>query len=581
MITSALGWLLLLIPFLLVFCFTDRFRGFLNVLSFTIAGHLLIALTTQLLHIFTFPVILGINITAASAVIFVLFRKTGRDSYKIKFDWFLIAAFIIIIFELWSVHHFYSGQVSMIEDKRTVTRVSYPYPYFSDEWIGVAFTNYSIATNALPAANPLTGNAAHKDFPNIFIAFFSGLAEIFLLLSLPPLTGYPIMALFSGLLICLLSYVLLRRNEVKQFSATLAVLCLPFIINGQNLPGLWYLLPVTGGLIAFLASLASLNSGDRFLSWLSGALALLLYPPLVVFVIPLLAADILSDKNLKNIAKFQLAIAGSLAVSGVAVLIIGLQKFNFGNLSSLINSYLLYPALDQGIPFAFFGLSVIWRKRLFTLLLPIGTGLLLWTFYSRSLYYFIIGYDRLVFVTSILIIGAAAFGWDWISQKIFNKIPDSLKKNVDLEIKTFFLIIFLFFSWSYTQRVDWLKLVLRIPTAAGMTENEPLAPATMFLNGDDLKFFKGLSHRVRFLAPAWKGLAIGSATGLYPLETKSAIVTNRVLSYSYFMQQDCLGKGNLAKEYHLKYIYSSPFTCANFLELGKNLENLHFYRFNP
>lgn len=589
-----LGCLLLLTPFLLIFCFTDRSRGFLYTLTADIAFHLFLALATQFFHLFSYPTILGFNLAAATAVIFILIRKNRKISFSIKLNWFLIIAFGIIILELASVHYFYSGVVSTITEKQIVTKASYPYPYFSDEWVGVAFTNYSISHNSLPIVNPLNNNRLPENFPNIFIGFFAILAEVFLLLSLPPLTGYPLLTLISGLLICLLVYILLRRNGVKLLPAVIATLCLPYIVNGQNLPGLWYLLPITGGLILFLVSLASLNDDNHLLSWGSSALALLLYPPLVVFIAPLFILIPWLDKNSKARTKLKLILSGLLIIFIAALLIIYLQRSNFGHISSLISAYLFYPALDRGIPdffiwtvvpwlalpLAALGLIVLWQKKLFFLLAPLLIGLLFWTVYSHSLYFLVIGYDRVVLVTSVLIIISSAFGLDWLKEKITQKIPLLSGSTVNLEIIIFLLLIFLFLAFSYTQRSDWSKLVLRTKTENGPQANQPLAPATMFLSASDWRLFKDLPKK-RFLTLSWKGLAIGAATGLYPLDSKSAIVTNRILSYDTFMQADCPEKDNLAQKHHLRYIYSFPFACDNFKELGKSEEGLYLYRFKP
>jgi len=594
MINIFVGWLLLLIPFLLIFCWPDRLRGFIYILVAASAFHLVIALTTQFFHIFSYPLILILNIIMAGTVIFLLIKRAKKISFKIKFNWLILLAFGIIILELGSVHYFYSGSASTIDGYQMVDRISYPYPYFSDEWIGVALTNHSIASQSLPTVNPLINGSGHENIPNIFIAFFSVLSELFLLLNLNPLTGYPILALGAGSLICLLSYILLRKNQVGPFFSALGALTIPYIVNSQNLAGLWYLLPFIGGIILFLTSLIALSTRDRYLAWLNGGLALLLYPPLVVFIAPVIIIDLWFDSKIKIADRLGRAFWGLLIIGGIAGLIIILQRSSFNNLANLFNSYLTYQTLDHGIPsfapwivvpgiilpFALLGFIRLWQKRIFWLLIPLLTGFLFWIIYSRSLYLFIIGYDRVVVITSLLIIISAAYGGDWLVSKITAKFPKLVETNFKRQIQVFCLAIFFLLAWSYTQQSNWSKLMLTVTTPNGKMLVKPLAPATLFLSEDDRQLFKKRPKR-RFISPPWKGLTIGAATGLYPLDSKESILTNHILNYDFFRQQNCEEKESLAQLYDLVYVYSPKFTCKNFTELGISDEGLHLYKYKP
>ncbi|MFA5155560.1 MAG: hypothetical protein WC453_03955 [Patescibacteria group bacterium] len=594
MFNTILGVVLLLFPFLLIFRFSDRWRGFLYILTADIAWHLTVALITQAFHIFSYPLILVIHSLLAVAVLWALVGKNSRPDWQIKINWLAIAAFAIIIFELASVHYFYSGAVSSLRSQDNVARESYIYPYFSDEWVGVAFVKRAIASHSLPIVNPLIDGFGYQNFPNIFVAFFAFLAEIFLLLNLAPLTGYAILGIVFGALICWLVYVLLRNNQVGPLAATVGALCLPYITNGQNLAGIWYLLPLTGGLPLLLISLTAGTLKDKALAGASGLLAVIIYPPLVVFCLPAYLALLCFDAQERTAGKLRNIIYGAVALAAAAALVVFIQRANFGQLSGLFATYLIYPSLTRGIPsfaiwniipwiilpFAAIGLIRWWRERAWTLLIPIYIGLLLWIIYTRSLSVFIIGYDRTVVITSFLIVGAGAAGLDYLAKLAAERWPFLNQTTTRRQIALFVLAIFLLLSWNYTQRDNWRRLILRTTVDGREITVKPLAPATNFFTAEDRQLFGSLSHG-RFLSNDWKGLVIGAATGNWPLNSKDSIVTNKLLDFGYFGSLDCADKYQQAVKYELGYVYSPAFDCPNFQLLGSSNEDLYLYHFQP
>ena len=184
MLLIIFGLILISTPFLLTFYFKNRILGFLYILTISSVFQIFLGLVSQYFHFFRYPIILGIQSATALLVIVFYIRNKHKFSFKIKIDWVVIVAAAIIIFELWSVHYFYTGEISTIYGNKKVSQISYPYPSFSDDWAGVAFTSYSINNNSLPTTNPLLDGIRDKDFRNIFIAFFAGLATIFLSLNL-------------------------------------------------------------------------------------------------------------------------------------------------------------------------------------------------------------------------------------------------------------------------------------------------------------------------------------------------------------------------------------------------------------
>lgn len=590
------GILTFLAPFLLIFSFKDRRGGFLYVLTADIAFHIAVALLTQTWHIFLYPVVLGINIAAALAAGFIMLKKAKLSSFKISFRyrsaWPIIAAFLIIFFNLWSVHYNYSGFISTVNEPISVRNSRYAYPYFSDEWSSVAYINYSISQNSLPAVNPLIDGYGRQDAPNVFMAFFALLAELCLLMNIVPLTGYAVMALGVGMLICYLIYRLMRENGIRMFPALIAAMSLPYIINGANLPGLWYLLPFNGGMILFLISLIALTERKVKIALLSGLLSLLLYPPFIIFIVPTLAAWILSDKESAARQKRLMLICGVTMMLLAAVVIFSIQGYSLKNFWLLVASYLWRPSLDNGIasfpiwrilplwilPFSLFGLVRAFREKAYFLIAPLLTGLYLWLLYNYSVYFFIIDYARVAMITSWLLVIFAGFGFDQLSKILERSCPFFFKKIPRLLIRLAILALFLAAAYSYTERTIWMEMTLTINTPRGLGRVFPSAPANDYLNDDDISLFSLIPKNSRFISPPWKGLAIGAATDNYPMDSKPSIITNSVTSYYLFLAANCDGKVVIAKKFLIRYAYSAPFDCAGFQFIGSSREGLNLYK---
>ena len=265
MIKTLIGLILLIFPFLFIIKFKEGKQGFLYTISLLISFHLVIAMLTQALHIFTYGVILTINLLVSFIVIIKTNFKEliNRLKEKItKIDWVLILVIFILFIELFSVHYNYTGKITLVTEPtyREVKNMEYVYPYFSDEWYAVSLIEYSINSNSLPLKNPLQD----KTFLNLELPFHSFISEIMLLLDLRPLTQYSILALFSGLLICLLVYFFLIFNKVQKLPAAITILFVPYIVNGATLPGVWYLLPITMGIISILLSFFFMSSNNNF-----------------------------------------------------------------------------------------------------------------------------------------------------------------------------------------------------------------------------------------------------------------------------------------------------------------------------
>ena len=583
MILTLIGIILCLLPFLLIFCFANRPRAFLYITVLDFAFHLLLAIITQSLHIFTYPVIITTHAIIAAVVVVYMIRSKLVSS-RIKINWFLVLSVAVILFELWSVHNIYTGPVNTINGPNTVSRGAYRYPYFSDEWVGASLENYSIKSHSLPAVNPLDAN---KPFKNPMLAFFSVISEFFLLFNLNPILNTSIFALFSGLFVCLSVYVLLRSVGIGNMISVFTILCIPFITNGANLPGIWYLMPFMVSFIFFIISLVGISSDDKKLSWISSFLALVLYPPMVVFIVPIFIAEYFTkngwgdDEKIIKLSKDLLIIL----CAGVFVFLIVL----FGSKSSSLWSYIFRTNLDGGIPsfviwniipivflpFIFLGIGDLFKKKSYFILGPIIVGLVFWVFYTSTIKVFIIDYPRVVVITSILLVFCGGVGLSfsikWLKQRYV--CLDNKKLDVLLISVTF--IIFITLSLFYPISQNWRKLSMKID---GITKPfSPAAPVNRYLTEDDLKLFGSFTGK-RFISPAWKGLVIGVATGNYPLESKPSTITNEILSYNVFIQSVCSQKKDLAKKYKIDYVYSAKFQCKDFDLVGSGGEGLNLYK---
>lgn len=593
MLATFFGLLLLLTPFILIFYFKNRILGFLYIFVGLTTLHLFLALLAQYFHFFSYSFVLTINIIIALFSLIFFFFNRSQFNFRFKFNWMILVAALVIIFELFSVHYLYSGLSTDNIGHKNVSYRSYPYPYFSDEWAGVAFTKYTIASKSLPIINPLWGNEQYG-FPNIFVAFFSGLSELFLSLNLVPLTGYPIITILTGFLVCLFIFLFLKSIKVDTFFALLAALSLPWIINSVNLPGIWYLFPFIAGTIFLLAGLTALNFNYELLALLSGFLSLLFYPPFVVFIVPIIIVYLFLGSKF-SLKKFFIFIASLVGLLLLAMLFIFLtQLINWRELSNLFVNSLLRNNYEGCIPsrplwfvipvyllpFALLGIWSAIKKKLFYFLAPLFIGLLYWAVYAYYPRFFIIDYARIAAITSYLLmisVGLGAeFSWIWLSKKYhFLRKPE-----VILALKISILVIFTFFSFFYTQQTGWTKIVLRYNTAVGIWERPMNPPVNEYLQADDLRLFSGLKKQV-FFAPLWKALVIGAATGNYPVESKASIITNFQASYNIFMFDvtNCSVRAKMAEKIGLDYVYSPPFNCDRFEYVDKSREGLYLYKF--
>lgn len=597
MIKTIIGLILLLIPFLLI----DKFKtgnkklGFFYILSFLIGFHLFVAIITQTFGIFNYWVILLVNIVVGGFVLYcVCFRGGGLNGFgkivnnlkKIKIDWMLVFVILVLGVMLYSVHYNYTGKVSTAVEGIEVENMRYNYPYYSDEWSAVSLIQYSIDSGKLPLINPLW---PEYSFPNFELPFHSFLSEIMLLLGLNPLTQYTILSFFSGLLICLLVYFVLRVNRVKRFPSAIACLSIPFIINGANLPGIWDLIPIVLGVISLLLLVLFMSINNKKMILFTAFLSLIFYPPLAVLIGPSLLCYFMfaKIKVKRKIQYLGLFLGIGLFVTVVLSLFVFFTKGSFGEFASYVFSKIFYPtfttsvipdyAIWKVIPilslfFAGIGVFKIWRKRVW-LIFPVVIGLIYWVIYSNVLWRFIIEYQRVVFSTSILIVLLSGFGIHYFIE--FLKTKEVINEFKIINWLIFLVLAFFFiFAFFYTQNEDWMDL-----KAYSVVDNQaftPASPVNNYLHEDDLRLFEGVSEK-KFLSIPWKGLVVGVATNNYPLETKPSTITNDIFSSSEFIKMDCDDKSRIIQKKKIDYVYLNEINCKGFELVGVSMEGFYLY----
>ncbi len=581
MIQTILGAVLYCAPLILIFTFEDKLRGLLRISAFMICAHLATAVITQAFHIFSYGVVVGIHALIAVVCIAFFIRKEKYFS-GFKFSWLTLLVVAIVGFELSSIHYFYKGVVSDTGGLNAVSRDFYPYPHYSDEWVGVSLAEYSISEGSLPLVNSLWKN---EPFANGLALFHSIVSEFFLLLNIAPLAGWSLFAILNGLMISLLMFLLLKSNGISNFSSASAALSVPLIVNGVNLSGIWFFAPHIFAFSIFLLSLVSFSKKEFKAGIIQSLVCVGFYPPIIVFVAPALLAYIFSNK----VSKYYLLLIGlaGIAITGLLSMVLGFSKA-----FSLAVSWIIRPNLDGGIismpiwvvipvlllPFIAYGIYELIKKKSYALLASVLIGFFFWILYSFVQDVFIIDKSRAVAMVAILLMIPAGFGIEALMRYLNTnkRLPHHTKLVVLFQSAG--ILAFITSAFFYPTSNSWSKFVLNVKTDQGIIEYVSAAPITRYLNPDDLNLFDGISGKV-FLSHPWKGLVIGAATGNYPLDSKSSTLTNRFTRYSDFMNSSCSDKADVAREFGIDYVYGTRFECEGFLYIGQSRENQHLYKF--
>lgn len=544
------------------------------------------AIVTQYFHIFTRLSIVAVQSIFVIAFVTWLIRRREMLKIKLKLhhiNWFVLAAFAIVSFELVTVHYSYTGIVATSHGYEQVTQKSYLYPYFSDEWSGIALAESAIRANSIPLVNPLTEN---ESLAHPLIAFYSFVAAMALMFGVQPLVIYVPLTCIIAILTCIVAWMIGKKSGLSSIGCAAIVLGLPLITNSGNLPGLWTLLPVNLGLLLFLITLYGTISKDLRLFSISGFAALLMYPPLVIFIIPLAIVMIFHrGTNLRTWKTARLLIIGATIVSGAGALVVIVlsQSSSIGSVLHMALSFSVRQSSDGGIvsfmpwdviPWyvliaSAVGIIILVKKAQYELLTMLTIGIMGWIIYEFWDGVFIIDYSRIVFVSAVLMTIAAGFGVDYACRSIEGSRLSPL-------LKIAIVIVFLIVAYSYPSQ-PWGMFVLNKVTPHGVEQLVPESPITEYLLPDDVRLFAGIEGK-RFIAPPWKGLVIGAVTHNFPLESKTSTISSSEYSYADFVSRDCAGKRAASLEHEIQYAYVPVMDCPDFELIGSSTEELYLYR---
>jgi hypothetical protein len=431
------------------------------------------------------------------------------------------------------------------------------------------------------------------------------LAEIFLITGFNPITQYYLLVIFFGVFISASIYAILKAYKVNTYIAAASMLFVAYVANSGNLPGLWNLLPYTIGVVFLLWQIISQKIGKHINAVIYAILALIVYPPIVVFVFPLLFVGFVCFKR-----KFSREILYFFVMFGIFIFVFALiYLIVFAHLNitiiGVLSKYILRQNLDPGIPsyalwnvlplfvilLAMVGMYVAAKNKYYDLLTVLGFGFLFWCVYAYVNKVFLIEYPRIVIITSIILVIFSGIGFQKVVEacvnvydvsdgKLWVATPITKIHRHHSPNKAFAfcgiltIIICLFLTPFYTSNNPWQKFPLMLSHGIAF----PPAPAVnRYLTEDDLRLFQSIKEQ-KFIAPRWKGLVIGVATHNFPLETKPSTITNKILLYFDFMDLNCQEKVTVAKQYDLHYVYSDPFSCPSFKNIGSSKEGLYLYK---
>ncbi|MES2223665.1 MAG: hypothetical protein V4469_01895 [Patescibacteria group bacterium] len=579
MILTLFGTLLLLLPFLVVISSDNRPRTFTYVFAGSTALYLTLAIATQLFHIFFYGVILTLHIILLGFWLWYAYRKKWLSKpVRMRPHWYIIVLCLFALIFLTSIHFDYTGAVDSVSGLRYVKSSSYPYPFYSDEWVAVSLINFTITNHSLPLVNPLFENSS---FPNFLFVFHSLFAYFFLILNLTVLTHYVFFAILNTILILIFAYWLLRLFNLSRFASFLSALTLLFMTNSGNLPGLWNLLPYNVSILFLIIGMIGYLTESVWLYYIGLVVAFVVYPPALIFIVPLMLASVSKkDKDwCKKINKKYYYITG-----GVLVFALLISEYFH------LFSFVFRRKLDLGIvyyepwnilpfiiiPFVCIGVWNVWKGKISIILWPMFVGLVLWVVSIFIPFVFIIEQNRVVVITSVFLVLSGAFGIDTLIHYLKNKFGDVFDRQGILFLKVILFIFYVLMAVFSSHFGMWHKLVLK-SDIGGNHQFVPAPPVTRYLTPNDLSLFKDI-HGQRFIAPSWKGLVIGAATGNFPLDSKTSTISNVYLHYEDFVNAGCDEKQSLISKYRISYAYIASTTCKTFREIGRGSEGLVLYK---
>ncbi|MCX6760300.1 MAG: hypothetical protein NTW46_03075 [Candidatus Nealsonbacteria bacterium] len=418
MIQTIIGAILLLLPLGLAVFRRDKKKEIIFLLLVCFLFQTGLSLAVQSVKIFYYPVVLVANILFILVLFSIYFFKDKKIYFGIRnIDLALIFVILVSFACLYQVHFRYSGEITLATDQipaqyHKVSSMVYPYPYYSDEWYSVSFIKNAINTHSLPLGPSIL---RVRPFINLEVFFHSFLSGIFLLLKTDPLTSYQIVSIFFNILLICLSYLFLRLNGIKKSISAISSLFILYIACGASLPGIWHLLPVSFGVIFLLLALCFFSQKEAIFALSALILACFCYPPFIfiyaILFVLFLCFEVYHDyirKRAKEIISIMFGLIPLLVFLVICFFIFApaflTSRIFFVAFSGFnqTNFYFQYMIPFPAIVLALAGLPHIYRKTkwLFWLFM---FCLSLWTAYLFTFLRFFSEFERLIYLTSVLI----------------------------------------------------------------------------------------------------------------------------------------------------------------------------------
>jgi len=569
------------------------------VVLYFLSTHILVGLLLQVFHFFTTSSVVFLHIILGLIFLYICQKKLHKKNKTFHYQDVAIGIviFFLSFFMLSLVHSSYTGLVSTDSGSKYVVAEEYLYPLFSDEWVAVKIIETTIQEQRLPLGDVFFG----KPKFNFLFGFHSFISELHLYFNVSPLFAYTFFASFFSAITITLSWRLLRICNVSQAVAVLHALLLLLVVNGSNLPGLWYLLPWNIGFLFLVLTYIFIFQRKYLLALIGGIVSCYMYPPIIVFVTLLFIGAFIKEKR-KALHLFKYIfnrykIHYIISVIGLGLFFViifneGFRDFlgagfdhivrplkSASGVPPVLHPWLVLPALTM-IGFLIVVSVKKIRQKNSIFLYPILGGCFLWLLYWLTVPTILIDYHRTVTMTSLQIVLLSAFGVDAFVTYLQEKIGKENSKNINQIIAVLIIFaVFLFLSLSYTARGNWMYLKKYIRQPNGTYQIiKPRPPVNHYLHKDDVRIFSAYKNKI-FLAPSWKSLVIGVATNNTPLNTKPATFTVTTLNLQYFLNATCTEKNELVVEHAIDLIYAPEFFCDKFVKIDESAEGFLLYTY--
>ncbi len=213
-----------------------------------------VSIILQLLHLFTYEIFVSTYFIILLIVLY-LTRKLYCDECEEKNFYRAVFIFLLTVvvsyFYIGQVHFNYSGVVTTSVGNYLTENMQSKMPYYSDEWVTVGFVKEISELNKPPFFNPYT----EKDETVIMAPYFSFMAGSFLISSFDPIFEFAHFHLLWVLLFVTTFFFTLRKIGVSDYMSSISTIGLFYILNGTNIPGLWFLMPFWVSFIFLMVSI--------------------------------------------------------------------------------------------------------------------------------------------------------------------------------------------------------------------------------------------------------------------------------------------------------------------------------------